>query len=483
MYPETGRSGSQGTVTGSAHGRLRSAGVTASILVIVLLTTLFAHVGTASAYWSSTGKGSAASTTGTLLAPTSVVVPSTSAKNVAVSWAPSEGALAPSGYIVTRRATTGPPIAACGTDSQSLITATSCTDANVPDGSYTYQVTAVFNSWTARSARSSPVKVVTPTKLAFTVQPSDSIAGAPVAPSVAVSLQASDGLTVPAADFPVTLSLATNPGAGTLSGALTVLTDSSGKATFLGVSVDKAASGYVLSATSTGLSSAISSAFTVTAGAATKLAFTSLAVSGSASATANLGPITVQRQDRFGNPVSVGSHAVAVATNSTGLSRFAVTSGGSTVTSLTIPAGSSTASFFYGDTKAATPTMTVTSNGLAPASQSVRVTPGAAAKLLFDKQPTNTRQAEIIPTVTARVADAFDNTVADSAAVVRISISERPPLSSGDLSGTVQSTAVNGVITYSDLQISGPSPTGTYKLQVTAALLSPATSTAFDITS
>src|SRR5205823_14192302 len=40
-------------------------------------------------------------------------------------------------------------------------TATSCTDPAVPDGTYRYVVTAVYRSWTAASAPSAPVTVLT----------------------------------------------------------------------------------------------------------------------------------------------------------------------------------------------------------------------------------------------------------------------------------------------------------------------------------
>ena len=60
---------------------------------------------------------------------------------------------------------------------------------------------------------------------------------------------------------------------GVLSGTATAVTNASGVATFPGLSIDKAGTGYTLVATSSGLTQATSSAFTVTVGAATRLAF------------------------------------------------------------------------------------------------------------------------------------------------------------------------------------------------------------------
>ena len=52
------------------------------------------------------------------------------------------------------------------------------------DGTYTYTVTAVYKSWTARSAASTdPVTVSHPTQLAFTVQPSTIVAGSTISDS------------------------------------------------------------------------------------------------------------------------------------------------------------------------------------------------------------------------------------------------------------------------------------------------------------
>jgi len=59
---------------------------------------------------------------------------------------------------------------------------------------------------------------------------------------------------------------------------------------------------------------------------------------------------TIQRQDQDGNPWTSGSTTVDLASTSTGLNkRFALTSGGASVTTVTIVDGSSTADFYYYD--------------------------------------------------------------------------------------------------------------------------------------
>lgn len=62
----------------------------------------------------------------------------------------------------------------------------------------------------------------------------------------------------------ITLSLASNPGTATLSGT-TTLNASSGRANFSGLYLDKSGSGYTLSASATGLNSATSNSFNVSA--------------------------------------------------------------------------------------------------------------------------------------------------------------------------------------------------------------------------
>ena len=71
----------------------------------------------------------------------------------------------------------------------------------------------------------------------------------------------------------MTVALANNPGGATLGGTLTV-TASGGVATFSGLTLTKAASGYTLVATSSGLGEGVTNAITVTPASATQLVIT-----------------------------------------------------------------------------------------------------------------------------------------------------------------------------------------------------------------
>ena len=76
--------------------------------------------------------------------------------------------------------------------------------------------------------------------------------------------------------------------------------------------------------------------FTVAAATANKIGFTTTAVSGTASNSATLGPITVQQQDAFGNPVATTAPVTVNLSSSPG-GTFSPTSGGTAITSVTIP--------------------------------------------------------------------------------------------------------------------------------------------------
>ncbi len=96
------------------------------------------------------------------------------------------------------------------------------------------------------------------------------------------------------------------------------------------------------------------------AGPATRFAFVSAPVSGPPSGTADIGPITVQRQDSYGNAVRAptGGTLVTLSSGSAGVTVFAATAAGAPVPSVTIPGGASSAAFYYGDSVVASPILT-----------------------------------------------------------------------------------------------------------------------------
>ncbi|MDQ1059887.1 hypothetical protein QFZ23_003788 [Arthrobacter globiformis] len=389
---------------------LKRSAIRCTAIVASLLMAALVGAPGASAFWKSVGLGTGSAVTGSLAAPTGVTAPATNVGAVPVSWTASAGAIAPTGYYVTR--ITGSATApACGSSPAALLASASCTDNAVPVGTHSYVVTAVYRSWTAVSLASGNITVVLPAsnQLAFTQGPSNATAGAAVSPAVTVTVRSS-GL-VPVANVPVTLSIGNNPGSGTLSGTVTASTNVLGVATFANLSIDKAGSGYSLTASSSGLTPISSGFFNITPAAAKTLQFTTAPVSGAASASANLGPISVQRLDAYGNLVTAGDLAVGLSSTTAGTGIFSATVGGPAITTVTIPNGSSAASFRYGDTKAGTPTLTASSTGLAAASQTATITAGTATKLAVLSAPVTGAASDtaILGPITVQRQDAYGN--------------------------------------------------------------------------
>src|SRR5439155_816612 len=155
------------------------------------------------------------------------------------------------------------------------------------------------------------------TKLAFTTSPSNSTAGA--AFSAVVTLQDATGNTVTGTAQNVTVAIQNNPGSGTLSGTTTVAVNTStGQATFSGLSIDKAGTGYTLTATGSTVSTTpgvvLSNAFNITAGAVNTVAFVQQPTDTVAGVAISFPPgVTVQLQNQFNNNVSTAGVSIGMA--------------------------------------------------------------------------------------------------------------------------------------------------------------------------
>ena len=162
------------------------------------------------------------------------------------------------------------------------------------------------------------------TQLAFTVQPGDATAGASIAPAgvaaseratgavitAAVEIQDGSGNVVTTATNAVTIAIGTNPAGGTLSGMATV-NAVNGVANFTDLTIERAVSGYTLSASATGLTSATSAAFNITPAAAAGLVFTVEPSDGEVYLL--IAPaVEVAIQDAFGNAVTTATDAVTL---------------------------------------------------------------------------------------------------------------------------------------------------------------------------
>jgi alpha-tubulin suppressor-like RCC1 family protein len=149
-----------------------------------------------------------------------------------------------------------------------------------------------------------------PTQLAFSIQPASTMAGAAFSPAIEVEVRDANGNRVIGARNTVTLAIANNPGGATLSGTRTVNANL-GVARFTGVFMDKAATGYTFTATSSSLTTATSSAFAIMPGAPSMLSFDTqpTTVEGNAAITP---AVTTTILDAFGNVVTSGTNAVTI---------------------------------------------------------------------------------------------------------------------------------------------------------------------------
>ena len=333
-----------------------------------------------------------------------------------------------------------------------------------------YTLTAASGGLTGASSINFDITVGAPSKLAFTVQPSNTTVGVGIAPAMQVAVQDSQGNTVTSSTANITVAIGTNPGSGTLSGTVTQ-SAVAGVATFAGLSLNKTGVGYTLTASSGGLTGASSGGFNIVPGAANKLAFTTQPAT--ASAGAAIAP-TVSVQDIFGNTVTVSAASITLAIgNNPGGGILS----GTNPTSVVLGVAS------FGDLsvdKVGTGyTLTASSGGLTGAtSVSFDVNPGAATQLAFTVQPsTATAGATIAPALQVTVEDAFGNPVTTSTAGITLDFSNNP--GGGVLSGTNPKSAVAGVATFSNLAIDKAA--SGYVLSASAPGLTGDASASFDI--
>ena len=111
-----------------------------------------------------------------------------------------------------------------------------------------------------------------------------------------------------------------------------------------------------------------------------QVVFTSDAVSGAGSTAATLGPITIQLQNTSSGtavPLTATSATTVSLSSSSLTGIFALSANGATISNLTIPAGSSTATFYYGDSTAGTPQIIADPGTMVPGTQTETITSGS----------------------------------------------------------------------------------------------------------
>jgi hypothetical protein len=145
-----------------------------------------------------------------------------------------------------------------------------------------------------------------------------------------------------------------------------------------------------------------------------------------------------------------------LSSSSAGTKIFSAAQNGTVATPVKIDAGADSTAFYFGDTRAGSPTISVSSTGLAGDTQAQTVVASTPAKVKFGQQPTSRLKGQLFtPDVTALIVDEFGNRTA-STATVSIAISTKPSdWSYGRLSGLVSVNAIGGLAAFSGLSIVG----------------------------
>ena len=312
-------------------------------------------------------------------------------------------------------------------------------------------------------------------KLVITSEPPTSVVAGSGFGLVA-TIEDKDGNVV-SSSASVTIALSSNPGKSTLGGTLTVPAVN-GVATFSGLTLNKADTGYTLKVSSGTLTAATTTAIAVTPAAASQLVVTTQPPA-SVTAGAAFG-LKVSAEDQFGNVVpsftgSADSVTIALDNNPGGSTL------GGTLT-VTPVSGVATFSGLTLDLVGTGYTLQATTSGLtliAAVSGPFNVVPAAAAKLVVTTQPPGSVVAGADFGFAVSVEDMYGNLVTSYSGSVTVALGTNPGGST--LGGTLTVTAVDGVATFDDLTLNNPG-TG-YTLKVSATRLTGATTDLFDVTS
>lgn len=322
----------------------------------------------------------------------------------------------------------------------------------------------------ALSACNCGSKPAVASRLVFSTQPASGTAGAPLA-AIAVTLQDADGKTVKTAQA-VTVSLAENAAGGVLGG--TAVVDSvEGVATFETLSIQRAGTGYTLTATADGLEAATSAPFDVGAAAASQLAITGQPTELEAGTVIDP-PVALKLTDAFGNPVPGAAVTMVIAENP----------GDATLTGTTSRTTDGDGAVSFADLSldrvGTGYTLVAATSALAPvATQPFNVRAGPPAALEFFVQPPAqvTVGVPMDPAVKVLARDRFGNAV-DRPLDVTVALTSDSP--AGTLGGTLTAAVVSGLATFADLTVNLAG--SGYALSAAAPGVTGATSSPFEIT-
>jgi trimeric autotransporter adhesin len=226
-----------------------------------------------------------------------VVTNNSSAVTLAIASQPGSGA--------TLSCTTNPVTASAGV--------ASFAGCKITGKAGSYTLTATDGSLSPATTSSFSVTVGAAAKVVFTTKPGGGANGAVWSTQPKVSVEDAGGNVVTGNSSAVTLAIASQPGSGaTLSCTTNPATASAGVAAFAGCKIIGKTGSYTLTATDGSLTSATTSTFTVTVGAAAKVVFSTQPGGGAIGTVWSTQP-KVSVEDSGGNVVTGNSSAVRLA--------------------------------------------------------------------------------------------------------------------------------------------------------------------------
>ncbi|HWP38546.1 MAG TPA: invasin domain 3-containing protein, partial [Gemmatimonadales bacterium] len=364
-----------------------------------------------------------------------------------------------------------------GTVSRTLVSGTGIAtfnDLRIDRAGDGYTLRAASGSLSPDTSAAFSITAGAAAKLAFSVQPPNTLPGIAMSPAPQVQVQDAFGNRVAGAVNQITVSIANNPVGGVLSGA-NVRNSADGVAVFDSLSIDKIGTGYTLKAKSPGLDSAVSNSFNVSIGSAARLDVTGQPSNASAGQTISPA-ITVAIRDAGGNLVNTAEDSVFIALGADPSSGTATLSG-----TRRVKAASGIATFnnLSINRSGTGYTLIVTSGSLTPdTTAAFNITAGTKFRLAFTVPPGNTiSNSYMSPAPQVAVQDAFGNTVTSATDLITIAIGTNP--GGGTLLGTPTRNAVAGVARFDSLSINAAG--NGYTLTATSGSLVSATSAAFNI--
>jgi hypothetical protein len=308
-------------------------------------------------------------------------------------------------------------------------------------------------------------------QVAITIQPPASVT-AGSAFGLTVTVENSSGDVATNYIGSVTISLDDNPGDGTLEGTLTVpVVD--GVATFSGLTLDAAGTGYTIEATNGYVPSVTSSAFDVTPAAASQLVVTSEPPS---SVTAGIGfGLVIDVEDAYDNVLTTLGGSVTIALDDD--------PGGDTLGgTLTATVVDGVATFAGLSLSKAALGYTIQASGdnlPLVITDAFDVVAAAAAQVAVTTQPLASVTAGSSFGLSVTVEDAFDNPVRNYVGSVSVALSSNP--GGGSLGGSLSATVTQGVADFSGLILDKAGTDYTLTLQASSGNLPVAATTSFNV--